>query len=131
MVTGPGLNGRCPNLIPTQQEIDVRRENSTNRNATVTFAVTAGGPQCHHKCRTEYESLADMWSKWNGEYLHTDIPRLKIRMEDMIFCPHQVMAAITECIGVNIADDNLAIHSGRSKDMSNTTLLTAMQKYGI
>lgn len=86
-----------------------------------------------------YESVAHLWNRWNrGYYESMAFPRIMIRMEDLIFYPHQVLPKICHCAGGSM------LHPGRfeiplesaKKDTAghrqkfSTTYLQAIVKYG-
>jgi len=85
--------------------------------------------QADYRYLTHYRSLADLWSSWNGDYLHADFPRLMIRMEDTVFYPEKVMRLVAECSGMEMREP-FEYMTNRGKGESDTTLVTAMVKYG-
>ena len=94
-----------------------------------TFDLNATNYQASWQYLTHYKSLADLWSSWNGDYLHASFPRLLIRMEDTVFSPEKVMRIISECSGMPIREPFDYI-TKKGKDKSDTTLASAMMKYG-
>ncbi|GKY96175.1 hypothetical protein MPSEU_000577300 [Mayamaea pseudoterrestris] len=116
---------RCPNLIPTDAERQVLGWSDDVR----TFAVDHSNLQARFRYHTPYDSLADMWSTWYGDYLEAKFPRLFVRMEDMIFFPKQVMKIIGDCSGMPIRERFHYVKE-QGKDKSSTDLVTAMIKYG-
>ena len=89
-----GWKNRCPNFIPTKKE----REQLNLDNTT--FKVITNPAQTNHRRFTKYESLAELWSSFNEEYLYSDAPRLIIRAEDTFFFPKQLMEIISNCSGM-------------------------------
>lgn len=40
-----------------------------------------------------------MWTDWYKDYYDADFPRLMIRLEDLVFYPHETLKQICECGG--------------------------------
>jgi len=117
------VGDRCPNLIPTEQE----RARFALKGPT--FAVNHTNYQSNFALVTPYESLAEMWSSFNTDYLNADFPRLIIRMEDTIFYPRQVLELVANCSGMPLRQP-FEYSAHRGKRESDTDLVTAMMKYG-
>ena len=128
----PGLRGRCPNFIPTKKE----RAQLNLTNTTLTYEVYSNPRQAYHRYITKYESLAELWTIFNEEYLYADFPRLMIRAEDTYFYPKQLMELISDCSGVPLKRDAPENKDGfhymaqKSKEDSTTNWLQAMETYG-
>lgn len=91
----------------------------------------------------EYESIAHLYNRWNrGWYDTMAVPRLQVRMEDLIFYPDVVVPQICACAGATL---NKADQYGRTikvpkmsaklnmtghKTQHATTFLSAVIKYG-
>jgi hypothetical protein len=104
-----GIDERCPDLIPTIEE----RRIANFQNFTA-----------------HYDSIAGMWSDWNGLYLNAKFPRLVIRFEDTIFHLETVMKKVSECVGIPM-DGPLKYHLDSSKHLrSSADFVSAMSRYG-
>jgi len=60
---------------------------------------------------TEFENLFDLWARWNGEYLMTDMPRLVLRFEDLLFAPKATISAACACVGGKVREPFLVLES--------------------
>jgi hypothetical protein len=116
-----GLNGHCPNLVPT----DVEKENEGYQNVTSTFQVIVPHPVVEH-----YDSLADMWSSFYREYFDTNEPRLIIRYEDTLFHAEQVAQMVSKCLGVPFPDKFRFPMSPSKSTGDHVSFLDALSKYG-
>ena len=113
---------RCPNLVKSA-------ENQELYDVDVVYREDK---------RYKYESLADLWSTWYNDYLHThDFPRLMIRYEDLLFYPTEVVTAVCECGGGKLLSSERGIHhveeSAKKEHYKNSApvgLLSAIQRYG-
>jgi hypothetical protein len=116
------LNGieHCPNLVPSSQD-----EQNFNQNRS-TFAVWLRNPIQN----STHDSLAALWSRWNGAYLNTSIPRLIVRMEDLIFHGPEMVQKLSECVGVDRADPYVFLTEAAKSHGRSADLATAMIKYG-
>jgi hypothetical protein len=58
-----------------------------------------------------HASLAHMWLEWYEDYFAADWPRLMVRLEDLVFYPHETLRQICECYegATYIGDDNLSM----------------------
>jgi hypothetical protein len=83
-----GLDGHCPNLVPSPEE----RNRSGYRNVNSTFEVTIDS--------VRYESLAAAWSSFYREYVASDMPRLVVRYEDLLHHAEAVAHLVSECVGL-------------------------------
>ena len=105
----------CPNFIPNNVEkewffkrkIDVRehydgdpwkidnvieKANYTLDKTVIPLWVRYHSENWHHK------SLAHMWTDWYKDYYDVDYPRLMIRLEDLVFYPHETLGQVCECV---------------------------------
>lgn len=138
------MNGRCPNLIPTPEERMLLEEIVQKANnlrpppfSTSTYEVRHTNYQSYFQFATKYQSLADMWSSFNGDYYYNgngtaslpSFPRLVVRMEDTIFYAEELMEIIANCTGLRLRQPFEYV-AGGGKDESTTTLATAMRQYG-
>ncbi|GKY92160.1 hypothetical protein MPSEU_000187300 [Mayamaea pseudoterrestris] len=117
-----GVNGRCPNLIPTEQERQLL-QNVT----TPTFEVNQVIRDIYQE---KHESLATFWSDWNRLYLDTFRPRLMIRFEDLLFHPEKVMQIITDCVGVSMKNPYKYVLDSVKNHGDPADFVTALAKYG-
>lgn len=129
-----GQNARCPNLVPSSKEKSIPKfANLATFNTSITYPAqkSSGRPNS-----TEYyDSLIDMWSSWNRQYFDSDIPRIMIRFEDMIFHAETVLDRILDCLGGVPANrgggpevklqKSRAKHANKSSDFES-----ALTKYG-
>ncbi len=53
----------------------------------------------YHSENWKHESLAHMWTDWYKDYYDAEFPRLMIRLEDLVFYPHETIRQICECAG--------------------------------
>jgi len=51
----------------------------------------------YHSENREHTSLAHMWADWYNDYYQADYPRLLVRLEDLVFYPHETLKAICDC----------------------------------
>lgn len=51
----------------------------------------------YHSENRQHESLAHMWTDWYKDYYDADYPRLMVRLEDLVFYPHETLKQICEC----------------------------------
>lgn len=56
----------------------------------------------YHSENWKHESLAHMWMDWYQDYYDAAFPRLMIRLEDLVFYPHETIRQICECGGGSI-----------------------------
>jgi len=101
-----GWKNRCPNFIPTKKE----RESLNLDNTT--FKVITNPAQTNHRRFTKYDSLAELWSSFNEEYLYSEAPRLIIRAEDTFLYPKQLLEIISNCSGMPLKRDIISNCSG-------------------
>jgi hypothetical protein len=124
----------CPNLIPNQFDLD--RFPHLNGKVTVPVRFRLGRPNDIDEIHLN--SLADAWNEWNRQYFDlSEIPRIMVRFEDLIFRPKELIEAVCACGGGIPATSTFQYHAGGFKvgaiaghHDSNTTLLTAMIRYG-
>lgn len=73
--------------------------------------------------RVWYKSLIHLWKDWYQEYFDASFPRLIVRLEDLVFHPHEVLSSICSCAGGSFNEENFTINSystkGRSDNMSH------------
>jgi hypothetical protein len=67
------------------------------RNVTVNFKK--GFPM------ERYAHLLDFWNSWYAQYYTTEIPRLIVRYEDLLFAPKRTVRAVCECVGGKLRRD--------------------------
>jgi len=101
-----GEAGRCPNLIPTEQE----QTREVNQNINSTFSVTV---PVYGKYIDRYDSLAAMWSKWNRVYTNATFPRLMVRYEDLLFHGEKVLQIVCDCVGMPLLHENYVYPFGQ------------------
>lgn len=83
-----------------------------------------------------------MWKDWYQDYYDATYPRLMIRLEDLVFYPHETIKQVCECVdgGIYVGDENLILSlesaiQGSGKGVDNihghdrTGLLGAMSKH--
>ena len=119
-----GLNGRCPNLVPTATE----RRIWQNQNLSETFEVTVSLKNMQYF--DYYKSLADMWSDWNRIFYDLDYPRLIVRFEDTLFHAEEVMHRIAECTGIKMELPFQYVTENAKTAKSSADFATALAKYG-
>ena len=89
-----------------------------------------------------HDSLVHMWKDWYQDYYDVQYPRLMIRLEDLVFYPHETIRQVCECVegAVYVGDENLQLNlnsaiggSGVGVDnihgTDRTGLLGAMAKH--
>ena len=89
-----------------------------------------------------HDSLVHMWKDWYQDYYDVKYPRLMIRLEDLVFYPHETIRQVCECVegAVYVGDENLQLNlnsaiggSGVGVDnihgTDRTGLLGAMAKH--
>ena len=85
----------CPNIIPYPSDIQAHP-----RFATMEYIPVHVTYPSHLKVR--HASLVHMWNEWYNEYVHIlppSIPRLIVRMEDLLFHGQDVITTICHCAG--------------------------------
>jgi len=157
----------CPNFVPNHVEKEwfnkPRKEvrdhyhdawkidNVLNKaNFTLDKKVVPVWVKYHSENR-KHASLAHMWADWYSDYYEADFPRLMIRLEDLVFYPHETLKTICECANEDgdtedsrafeyVGDENLEMSldsaiggSGKMVDSihgkERTGLLGAMKKH--
>jgi len=106
-----GEDFRCPNLV---------RDDKPDETVEIFVNTHASG----RKLKYTYKSLADMWTKWNREYLESDTPRLIIRFEDMMYHLEEILQTIRDCVGPPVGRkdyDPLRYEIGDAKPHGNPT----------
>lgn len=53
---------------------------------------------------TDFDNLFELWTRWNGEYLRTDMPRMMLRFEDLLFAPKATISAACACVGGTVRE---------------------------
>mmetsp|Transcript_24051 Transcript_24051/g.56870 ORF Transcript_24051/g.56870 Transcript_24051/m.56870 type:complete len:429 (-) Transcript_24051:1887-3173(-) len=126
----------CPNFIATQIERDwynktklqlrkhyngdVWKIDNVFEKANYTLDSNVIPLWVRYKSETRnHDSLAHMWKDWYDEYYNVDWPRLMVRLEDLVFYPHETVRKICECVdGKYVGDDNLSmtLDSAKAKD---------------
>jgi hypothetical protein len=51
----------------------------------------------YHSENWQHKSLAHMWTDWYKDYYDAEYPRLMIRLEDLVFYPHETLRQVCEC----------------------------------
>ena len=51
----------------------------------------------YHSENRQHKSLAHMWMDWYKDYYDAEYPRLMIRLEDLVFYPHETLKQVCEC----------------------------------
>jgi hypothetical protein len=126
----------CPNFVPSQIEkdwyhktrkeirevygIDVWSVDNIINKANFTLRSDVIPVYVKYKSEIRYHrSLAHMWIDWYEDYLErVDWPYLMVRLEDLVFYPHETVRKICECYGggaTYVGDDQLTVPSGPSK----------------
>ncbi|KAG7342006.1 hypothetical protein IV203_007098 [Nitzschia inconspicua] len=120
----------CPNFIPNHVERewfhksklelrriydgDVWKIDNVLEKANFTLDNTEGPIPVWVRYKSEtrnHLSLAHMWLEWYEEYFSADWPRLMVRLEDLVFYPHETLRQICECYdgAVYVGDDMLSL----------------------
>jgi len=105
-----GLEGHCPNLVPTAEERQYNRYQGFD-----TFQVDVD-----RDYEEWYLSLADMWSEWNTAFLDAEFPRLIVRFEDTLFHAEKVMQLVTECVSGKPMEHPYKYHLAAAKSHGNS-----------
>ena len=150
----------CPNFIATQVERDwfhksraeLRRHYNKDpwkvdnvwEKANYTVDTKVIPVWVRYKSETRnHESLAHMWKEWYDEYFDESIaswPRLMVRLEDLVFYPHETLKQICECVeGTYVGEENLVLSmdSVKGKNADNihgkdkTGLIKAMISHAL
>jgi hypothetical protein len=115
----------CPRLVAHPGELKV---NNTGNN---TFELNVAWGDARKKYTDYYDSLADMWTTWNQQFIQADYPRLFIRFEDNLFHAEKVMEKIAECIGQTPKTQPYQYTLERAKNHGRSSnFLAALGKYG-
>ena len=85
----------------------------------------------------KWPSMADLWSSWHREYYDSDMPRLMVRFEDMLFHTEQVVEEIRDCVGAEWRHPEFQFQAAPAKThpyfakyKPPSSLVSAMIKYG-
>jgi hypothetical protein len=121
----------CPNLIETSME-EVGEGGNSVEAVGVPVRLRWG------LFIRAWPSLAHLWSTWYREYVETDIPRLIIRFEDLLFHTEAIVDRIRECAGAQWKNGGTFIyqtapaktHPYFSRFKAPSSLISAMIKYG-
>jgi hypothetical protein len=117
----------CPNLVPSWKE---RTRRGIEHLKTFEVTVCLKEDENDTRFTSHYDSLTDLWTKWNRQYLEADYPRLIIRYEDTLFHAEKVMELLGQCAGLPTATP-FRYRLAAGKDHGNSTdFVTAMAKYG-
>jgi hypothetical protein len=115
----------CPNLVPSWKDRKYKGIDSLK-----TFEVTVQAKEDDIRLSRRYDSLTDLWTKWNRQYLDADYPRLIIRFEDTLFHAEKVIKMVSECAGLPVATPfKYRLQAGKEHGNS-TDFVSAMAKYG-
>ena len=116
---------RCPNLV---------QGNSTKKTYPVEVRYKKGEPSW------EYQSLADFWNVWYGDYLASmgEFPMLMIRYEDLLFHTEEVITKVCECGGGQLKEkaksEGIQLRVDSAKDgyshEDSNGLLSSIMRYG-
>ena len=71
-----------------------------------------------------------MWSTFHLDYIKATFPRLMVRAEDLIFHPRRLIEIIANCSGMSLKHGTFQYVAESTKQATDTTLLSAMMKYG-
>ena len=97
----------------------------------------------YHSENRHHKSLAHMWTDWYKDYFDAEFPRLMIRLEDLVFYPHETLRQVCECVdgAEYVGDSNLvltlesSIQGGKMADnihgKDRTGLVGAMAKHAL
>ncbi|VEU35654.1 unnamed protein product [Pseudo-nitzschia multistriata] len=159
----------CPNFVPneverewfnkTKKEIRKHYNNDPwkvdnvvdKANFTLDKTVVPLWVRYHSENR-QHKSLAHMWADWYNDYYEANFPRLMIRLEDLVFYPHETLKMVCECANDDddgdeqkasfeyVGDENLELSlesaiKGKGDKVDNihgkdrTGLLGAMKKH--
>lgn len=118
-----------PKCCPSPLDMLTARDHPslTNGNSTVTVPFRLDRPE-------RYESLLNLWSTWYGAYWDSDMPRLMVRYEDLLFEPQQTLERVCDCVGGRLktgADfDPIAEPAKKGKSHGNgVSRAAALQRY--
>lgn len=142
----------CPNFIPNHVERewfhkskselgrhyngDVWKIDNVNEKANFTLDNTKGPIPVWVRYKSEtrnHASLAHMWLEWYEEYFTADWPRLMVRLEDLVFYPHETLRQICECFegAQYVGDDKLALSLDSVKGGSDNVHGKAEDRPGL
>jgi hypothetical protein len=114
----------CPNLVPTKKE--AKKYKLPTYNVTVALITHPHIPAQH------YTSLIDYWTRFHLGYIESDIPRLVIRFEDMLFHGEAVIQAVAKCAGLPLLHPyEYVTEPAKQYQRVNTSFLTAVQQYTV
>lgn len=115
--------GHCPNLVPNQFEL--KRFPVLQGHKTVPVRVFFSENQTIY-----WDSLVSFYNEWYRLYYDVQYPRLIVRFEDLLFAPEELLQAIADCAGADLAS-TIAYKTESSKEHgSQTNLVGAMIKTG-
>lgn len=84
-----------------------------------------------------WPSLAHLWSTWYREYYESDMARIFIRYEDLLFHTETVIDSIRQCVGASWKTDTFQwqaapakTHPYFAKFKAPSSLVSAIIKYG-
>lgn len=126
----------CPNFISTQverdwyyktksqlkrhYENDVWKIDNVLDKANYTLGMRVIPLYARYKSETRnHDSLAHMWKDWYADYYDETItpwPRLMVRLEDLVFYPHETIQQICDCVeGEYVGEERLTLKLNSSK----------------
>lgn len=81
--------------------------------------------------------MAHLWSSWYREYYESNMPRIFIRYEDLLFHTETVVDSIRQCVGAEWKSDTFQwqaapakTHPYFAKFKAPSSLVSAIIKYG-
>ena len=134
----------CPALVPTDRDRELLQRKNID-------AVLVNETRHYFPVRVTYSrqqivkhySLVHLWNDWYQEYIgllqNQKVPRLMIRMEDLIFFPDQVVSKVCSCAGGQLIaynnNGNIKMTMSSAKDgmpgnSRQTSYLEAIIRYG-
>ena len=105
----------CPNFHDSDGEVG---------NVTVTFKK-----EYPWGVRT-YKGMVDFWNTWHKDYLSSDIPRIFVRYEDLLFKEEEVIGEICECVGGKLEEEYIHMEGAAKQHGGNDGEAAAQAKYG-
>lgn len=116
----------CPNLVPNEHDYSLYAFSGRNIPVRISW---------DQQSTTKWNSLAHLWSDWNGQYYRAKhFPKLIVRFEDLIFYPKQLVTQICTCGGGTPSSKFLYVLDsakfGPGHGTAKTSLASAMIRYG-
>ncbi|GKY97749.1 hypothetical protein MPSEU_000733100 [Mayamaea pseudoterrestris] len=115
--------GHCPNLVPNKY--DLNHFPALRGRQSVPVKVRFSGNLTMY-----WDSLVALYNEWYRDYYDAAFPRLIVRFEDLLFAPEELLQAIADCVGADLAPSIHFNTESAKEHGSQTNLVGAIIKIG-